>query len=59
MTERLLSDARAGDEAAFGALTDPVRRELELGATLASFGEDEAGELYAVSRTGTVFRLSD
>ena len=34
-----------------------VRRELELGTTLASFGEDEAGELYLVSRTGTVFRL--
>ena len=30
MTERLLSDARAGDEAAFRELTDPVRRELEL-----------------------------
>jgi glucose/arabinose dehydrogenase len=35
-----------------------VRRELELGTTLASFGEDEAGELYLVSRTGSVFRLS-
>ena len=34
-----------------------VRRELDLGTTLDSFGEDEAGELYAVSRTGTVFRL--
>ena len=34
-----------------------VRRELELGTTLASFGEDEAGELYLVSRTGTVYRL--
>jgi RNA polymerase sigma-70 factor, ECF subfamily len=30
VTERLLSDARAGDEAAFRELTDPVRRELEL-----------------------------
>ena len=36
-----------------------VRRELELGTTLASFGEDEAGELYLVSRTGTVYRLAD
>jgi glucose/arabinose dehydrogenase len=35
-----------------------VRTELELGATLASFGEDAAGELYLVSRTGTLFRLS-
>jgi glucose/arabinose dehydrogenase len=34
-----------------------VRRELELGTTLASFGEDEAGELYLVSRTGTIFAL--
>jgi glucose/arabinose dehydrogenase len=34
-----------------------VRRELELGTTIASFGEDEAGELYLVSRTGTIFRL--
>jgi glucose/arabinose dehydrogenase len=34
------------------------RRELELGTTLASFGEDEAGELYAVSRTGRIFRLA-
>ena len=34
-----------------------VRVELELGTTLASFGEDEAGELYLVSRTGRVFRL--
>src|SRR5262245_14822776 len=30
VTERLLSEARAGDEAAFRELTDPVRRELEL-----------------------------
>ena len=35
-----------------------VRTELELGTTLASFGEDAAGELYLVSRTGTVFRLA-
>ena len=34
-----------------------VRRELDPGTTLDSFGEDEAGELYLVSRTGTVFRL--
>jgi glucose/arabinose dehydrogenase len=36
-----------------------VRHELDLGVTLASFGEDEAGELYLVSRTGSIFRLSD
>ncbi len=36
-----------------------VRHELELGTTLASFGEDSAGELYLVSRTGSIFRLSD
>jgi glucose/arabinose dehydrogenase len=36
-----------------------VRHELDLGTTLASFGEDEAGELYLVSRTGTIFRLED
>jgi glucose/arabinose dehydrogenase len=36
-----------------------VRHELDLGVTLASFGEDEAGELYFVSRTGSIFRLSD
>jgi glucose/arabinose dehydrogenase len=35
-----------------------VRRELELGTTLASFGEDGAGELYLVSRTGRLFRLA-
>ena len=35
-----------------------VRHELDLGTTLASFGEDEAGELYLVSRTGSVYRLS-
>jgi glucose/arabinose dehydrogenase len=34
-----------------------VRLELRLGTTLASFGEDLAGELYLVSRTGTIFRL--
>jgi hypothetical protein len=34
-----------------------VRQELALGTTLASFGEDEAGELYLVSRTGRIFRL--
>jgi glucose/arabinose dehydrogenase len=40
--------------------TEPgqVRHELDLGMTLASFGEDESGELYIVSRTGSVFRLS-
>ena len=36
-----------------------VRRELELRTTLASFGDDEAGELYLVSRTGAVYRLAD
>ena len=36
-----------------------VRHELDLGVSLASFGEDEAGELYLVSRTGSVYRLSD
>jgi glucose/arabinose dehydrogenase len=35
-----------------------VRLELELGTTLASFGEDAAGELYLVSRTGRIFRLA-
>jgi glucose/arabinose dehydrogenase len=34
-----------------------VRLELELGTTLASFGEDLAGELYLISRTGTIHRL--
>ncbi len=34
-----------------------VRLELVLGTTLASFGEDEAGELYLVSRTGRIFLL--
>jgi glucose/arabinose dehydrogenase len=36
-----------------------VRHELELGTTLASFGEDAAGELYLVSRTGRIFRLAE
>jgi glucose/arabinose dehydrogenase len=36
-----------------------LRHELDLGVTLASFGEDGAGELYLVSRTGSIFRLSD
>ena len=36
-----------------------VRHELDLGTTLASFGEDEDGELYLVSRTGSIYRLSD
>jgi glucose/arabinose dehydrogenase len=35
-----------------------VRQELALGTTLASFGEDEDGELYLVSRTGRIFRLA-
>jgi hypothetical protein len=35
-----------------------VRHELELGTTIVSFGEDESGELYLVSRTGRIFRLS-
>jgi glucose/arabinose dehydrogenase len=35
-----------------------ARVELELGTTLASFGEDESGELYLVSRTGMIFRLA-
>ncbi len=35
-----------------------VRRELQLPVTLASFGEGTDGELYLVSRTGRVFRLS-
>ena len=30
MTEATLTRARAGDEAAFRALTDPYRRELQL-----------------------------
>jgi len=34
-----------------------VRLELRLSRTIASFGEDEAGELYAVSRQGVVYRL--
>jgi glucose/arabinose dehydrogenase len=34
------------------------RHELDLGTTLASFGEDEAGELYLVSRTGRIFELA-
>jgi hypothetical protein len=41
------------DPAAPGA----VRRELDLGTTLVSFGEDAAGELYLVSRAGRIFRL--
>lgn len=36
-----------------------VRHELDLGTTLASFGEDGAGELYLVSRTGSIFRLAE
>ena len=35
-----------------------VRRELALGTALASFGEDGAGELYLVARTGRIFRLA-
>ncbi|MGH3034836.1 MAG: PQQ-dependent sugar dehydrogenase, partial [Gaiellaceae bacterium] len=35
-----------------------VRHELDLGTTLASFGEGVAGELYLVSRKGSIFRLS-
>ena len=35
-----------------------VRRELVLGTALASFGEDGAGELYLVARTGRIFRLA-
>lgn len=34
-----------------------IRRELQLPVTLAAFGEDAAGELYLVSRTGTVYEL--
>lgn len=34
-----------------------ISLELVLGTTLASFGEDEFGELYLVSRTGRIFRL--
>jgi RNA polymerase sigma-70 factor, ECF subfamily len=30
VTETALSRARAGDQQAFGALTDPYRRELQL-----------------------------
>jgi len=37
---------------------EEVRLELDLPTTLASFGEDAAGELYLVSRTGKIFRLS-
>jgi glucose/arabinose dehydrogenase len=37
---------------------DEVRLELELGTTLASFGEDAAGELYLVSRRGRIFKLA-
>jgi glucose/arabinose dehydrogenase len=37
---------------------EEVRLELDLPATLTSFGEDAAGELYLVSRTGKIFRLS-
>jgi hypothetical protein len=36
-----------------------VRRELKLETTLVSFGEDAAGQLYLISRTGRIFRLSD
>jgi glucose/arabinose dehydrogenase len=36
-----------------------VRHELDLGTTLASLGEDEDGELYLVSRTGSIYRISD
>jgi glucose/arabinose dehydrogenase len=35
-----------------------VRQELALGTTLVSFGEDETGELYLVSRAGRIFRLA-
>jgi hypothetical protein len=37
---------------------EEVRLELDLPTTLASFGEDAVGELYLVSRTGKIFRLS-
>jgi glucose/arabinose dehydrogenase len=37
---------------------EEVRLELDLPTTLASFGEDAAGELYLVSRTGKIFRLA-
>jgi len=36
-----------------------IRLELQLSRTIASFGEDAAGELYLVSRTGTIYRLGD
>ena len=35
-----------------------VRHEFDLGTTLASFGQDEDGELYLVSRTGSIYRLA-
>jgi glucose/arabinose dehydrogenase len=41
------------------ASPEEVRAELDLGTTLASFGEDETGELYLVSRTGRIFKLAD
>lgn len=44
-----LDPARPGD----------IRLELVLPKTLASFGEDQGGELYLVSRTGSVYRLGD
>ncbi len=36
-----------------------IRRELELGTTISSFGLDGDGELLVVSRTGRLFRLAD
>jgi glucose/arabinose dehydrogenase len=38
---------------------ESIRHELDLGTTLASFGEDAHGELYLVSRTGSIYRISD
>ena len=35
-----------------------VRRERFLVPELTSFGEDSAGEIYAVSRTGTIYRIT-
>lgn len=35
-----------------------IRSELDLPRTIASFGEDAAGELYLVSRTGRIYRLT-
>ena len=41
--------------------TDPAWQILALdtGASITSFGQDEAGELYLTDRNGNIYRLTD